>query len=210
MFWVDDFSFSVSVGSHVIRSKLNHHQAAQLPGVTPALRITLCHGWHTFPPPTKKQVHRDSFRFSMFLSCFFFFFNLKVLLEEFGLYGWWSYCFVCFSIGFLCPFLFGLGGYRDMGVFRMICDWIPLQVMYKDQLQLEHWRSCLPSAIIFASWYSSLGLQILLEDSNLNWVFCLFRRYDVSFLSLSVWFCGYWLDKTWPWKGPHPTSPQMI
>lgn len=157
--------------------------------------------WHanTPLPPPKKKVHRDSFRF-LFLSLVFFgrfFFNLKVLLEEFGLYGRWSYCFECF-IGFLCPFLFGLGGYRAMGVFRMISDWIPLQVMYKGQLRLEHWRSCLPSAIILASSHSSLGMQILLyssrtlEDSNLNWMFCLFRRYHVSFLSLSVWFCGYW------------------
>lgn len=76
--------------------------------------------------------------------------------------------------------------------------WIPLQVMYKDQLHLEHWRRCLPRPIILASSHSSLGMQILLysshtlEDSNLNWMFCLFRRYNVSFLSLSVWFCGYW------------------
>ena len=67
-------------------------------------------------------------------------------------------------MGFLCPFLFGLGGYRAIGVFRMIGDWIPLQVLYKDQLQLEHWKSYLlvPIAIILASSHSSLGMQVLL------------------------------------------------
>ena len=150
-------------------------QAAQLPGVTSALRVTLCHGqsFRVFcgahkSSPNKNPQGIPVFLFlSLFSLVFWKFFlgsNVKVLLEGFGLCGWWSCCFGCFSMGFLCPFLFGLGGYRAIGVFRMIGDWIPLQVLYKDQLQLEHWKSYLlvPIAIILASSHSSLGMQVLL------------------------------------------------
>lgn len=186
-----------------------YNQAAQLPGVTPALRITLCHGLFFLTrlcpsPPPPKKVHRDSFRFSVsilgFLEGLLKKKYLEVLLEEF--WPLWAVILLLWMFLYRLPVPISVWPGRIQGHGCFPNDGIAIGSHFKLCTKIScilsiggvayPGRSSLQVPIVRWGCKSFCIHPILWKIATWIDFFCLFRRYNVSFLSLSVWFCGYW------------------